>query len=271
VRAIEEQTAEVAGVPTFWRTTPADGPPTLFLHGNPTSSEDWMPFLERVGGVAPDLPGFGRSGKRGDFDYSIGGYERFLRAFVEHLGLPRFSLLVHDWGAVGLALAQAMPHRIERLVVVNAVPFMPGYEWHPVARLWRRRIVGELVMGSATRRGTRAIARRGRPWWLAMPEELVDPMWRHFDPGTQRAILRLYRSGDPEVLAGAGRRLGELTAPALVVWGGRDPFLPAVWGERYAERLPHAELRAVPDAGHWPWLDRPGLVEDVCNFLGARG
>ena len=54
--------------------------PTLYLHGVPTHSYDWVPFLERTGGIAPDLPGFGRSAKPADFDYSIAGYDRFLEA-----------------------------------------------------------------------------------------------------------------------------------------------------------------------------------------------
>ena len=78
-----------------------------------------MPFLERGGGIAPDLPGFGNSAKPADFDYSIEGYADFLEAFVDALGLERFSLVVHDWGVVGLALAQRRPERVERLVIVR--------------------------------------------------------------------------------------------------------------------------------------------------------
>ena len=40
-----------------------------------------------------------------------------------------------------------------------------------------------------------------------------------FDHGTQRAILKLYRSADPDVLARAGERLGEVRCPALVRLG----------------------------------------------------
>src|SRR5438034_6004111 len=121
---IEERTAEIAGTQVFLREAARQtAAPVLYLHGVPTSGADWLPFLERTGGIAPDLPGFGRSGKPADFDYSIEGYDRFLEAFLERLGIERFSLVVHDWGAVGLALAQRMPDRVERLVIVNSVPF----------------------------------------------------------------------------------------------------------------------------------------------------
>ena len=56
----------------------------LYLHGVPTSSDDWVAFLERTGGLAPDLPGFGRTGKRGDGDFTMPGYDRFVEAFLDH-------------------------------------------------------------------------------------------------------------------------------------------------------------------------------------------
>ena len=34
---------------------------------------------------------------------------------------------MHDWGIVGLALAQRAPERVERIVAIDAVPLLPGY------------------------------------------------------------------------------------------------------------------------------------------------
>ena len=101
---------EIAGTDAVWLE---DEPrtPILYVHGVPNSGSMWAPFLERTGGIAPDLPGFGESGKSAGFDYSIGGYGDWLEAFVDHLGLERFSLVMHDWGAVGLELAQRRPDR----------------------------------------------------------------------------------------------------------------------------------------------------------------
>lgn len=266
--AVSERTIDVDGVEVFCRELGGEGTPTVFVHGNPTHSEDWLPFLERMRGpaIALDLPGFGRSGRPRDFDYTMHGYAGFLERFLDATGLQDYKLVVHDWGALGLIPAQRHPIRVRLLVVINSVPLLEGYRWHWVARLWRRRVVGELVNATSTRRGIEVTLRqattRGR-----MPDEFVDMVWRHLDAGTKRAVLKLYRSADPPVLAAAGRGLSELKAPALVVWGERDPYLPAAFGRLYAEALPGAQLWGVPDAGHWPWIDRPEVVDRVVAFL----
>ena len=179
------------------------------------------------------------------------------------------SLLVHDWGAVGLAFAQRWPERIERLVIINAVPFLAGYRWHRIARIWRTPVLGELAMGAGSRRTLRFLSRETNATPGPMPEAWLESVFDHFDQGTQRAILRLYRSSPPEVLADAGARLGLLAMPALVVWGMRDRYLPGHFGRDYASALPDAQLLELPDAGHVPWLDRPDVVDRVVSFLNT--
>jgi pimeloyl-ACP methyl ester carboxylesterase len=268
VRGIAEHTAALGAVdPLYWRSAHGAEPPVVYVHGVPDSSDVWLPFLERTGGVAPDLPGFGRSAKRADLDYSIAGYDRFVEAFVDHLGLERFSLVVHDWGAAALATAQRMPERLHRLVVINAVPFSAEYRWHWVARVWRTRLLGELAMGTTTRWSARLLTRQANVTPGPLPPDRIDSIWEHFDQGTQRAILRLYRSSPPDVLGRAGRELERIDCPALVIWGEQDPYLPVRFAEQLATRLPRARLRRVPDAGHWPWLDRPELVAEAADFV----
>jgi len=251
-------------------TESPDWAPVLYVHGVPNGSEMWRPFLERTGGFAPDLPGFGRSAKPAAFDYSIAGFERFLEAFVGQLGLDRLSLVVHDWGAAALGLAQRRPELIDRLVIIAGVPLLAGYRWHTIARVWRTPLLGELAMGFTFRWGLKQVSRAGSGDGRPLPGAFLDEAWRHFDHGTQRAILKLYRSAPPDVLARSGRDLGAVTAPALVIWGERDPFLPNAFAARYADALGgHAEVRVLERAGHWPWLDRPELVGEVSSFLTA--
>jgi pimeloyl-ACP methyl ester carboxylesterase len=217
----------------------------------------------------PERPKPGRSGKSGSRRYDIAEYDRFVERFLDHLGVERVRMLVHDWGGVGLAFAQRAPERIERVAIVNCVPFLPGYRWHRTARIWRTPLLGELSMGTTNRFTLKIASREANVTPGPMPEEWQASVLDHFDQGTQRAILRLYRSSPPDVLAAAGAHLGELTMPALVAWGLRDPYIPARFARAFAEALPNAELLELPDAGHWPWIDRPDLVDVLGRFMSG--
>jgi pimeloyl-ACP methyl ester carboxylesterase len=285
VGAVTDHEAEIDGLPVFWRSAspgershgaaaaPASGETVaavpLYLHGVPDSSDEWLAFLARSGGLAPDLPGFGRSGKPGSLSFTIDEYADFVESFLALTATERVSMVVHDWGAVGLAFAQRHPERIERLVVINAVPLLPGYRWHRTARIWRTPILGELSMGTINERVLRRLSHESNATPGPMPAQWRESVLAHFDQGTQRAILRLYRSSPPPVLAAAGERLGELDVPSLVVWGQRDPYIPARFGKAYADVL-GAELLELADAGHWAWLDRPDAIDRVVEFVGAE-
>ena len=206
VAEVSEQRGLVGEAEVFWQEAP--GLPVLYLHGVPTDGDDWLPFLEQTGGFAPDLPGFGRSSKRGDLDFSMEGLGRFAEDFANARGLDRMSLVVHDWGAAGLLFAMRAPERVERLVIIDAIPFLPGYRWHRIARVWRRRGAGELFMGATSARGIATLAPDLKPRARVVAER--------FDQGTQRAVLRLYRSAPENVLARAGEGLGAITCPALM-------------------------------------------------------
>ncbi|HEV7772242.1 MAG TPA: alpha/beta hydrolase [Conexibacter sp.] len=266
---VADHIAELDAQPVFWRSAPSPSgasAPVLYVHGVPTSSDDWLPFLERTGGLAPDLLGFGRSGKGGQNDYSLEGIARFVERYLDEVvEVERVRLVVHDWGSAALAFAQRHPERIERLVVINAVPLLPGYRWHRVARLWRTPFVGEMTVGLTIRP---TLERGLRPAFVRpVPEGFAKGAMQYFDQGTQRAILRLYRSAPEESLAAAGNDLSQLAMPSLVVWGTRDPYISSRFGEQYAAELPNARIDCVEDAGHWPWLDRPDLIDRIATFL----
>jgi pimeloyl-ACP methyl ester carboxylesterase len=261
---VDEHTTELAGSPLFYRSAPssASGPTALYLHGVPTSSDDWIPFLERSGGIAPDLPGFGRSGKGGHLDYSIRGLTDSVGALLDELGVEDFNLVGHDIGAaLAVELASRTPQRVKRLVLCNPLPLLSQFRWPRVASLWRRAGVGELVMGSTNRWLLARELRRGSVDPTAWTQERINAIWEHFDQGTQRAILRFVRSLRED------EQPTSTDLPTLIVWGERDPWYPAELAGAYASFFPHGELERIPDAGHWPWLDRPEVIERTASFL----
>jgi pimeloyl-ACP methyl ester carboxylesterase len=109
--------------------------------------------------------------------------------------------------------------------------------------------------------------RESRADWSRHPSRFVDLIWDHLDRRTFEAILRLYRSAPEDELEAAGRGLGSITAPALVIWGMKDRYIPARFGRLYAEALPNSELLELPGSGHWPWRDQPEVIEEIVAFI----
>ncbi|MFL5823654.1 MAG: alpha/beta fold hydrolase [Solirubrobacteraceae bacterium] len=268
---VEEHTITLAGAPVFYRSAghqQGDQAPVVYVHGAPTSSDDWLGLLERTGGVAPDLPGFGRTGKGGHLAYTPEALADFLGDLLSELGLARVRLVSHGWGAAAaVLLAARQPGLVQRLVLFNAVPLLDGLRWPWWARTLRIRAIGELQMGSTTKSVLRRWLRQGSATPGAWPSSRVAQIWEQFDQGTQRAIIRLQRSVDEERMSANADSLDALTMPTLVVWGERDPWWGAQVLDAYTGHLPGARVERISEAGHWPWLDAPAVVDLVAGFL----
>lgn len=269
--AVESDELVVDGIRVFFRRVAGEGVPVVYCHGNPTSGEDWLPFMERGDGpaIAIDMPGWGRSDRPDPkrFDYSMHGLSAFLERALAELGVTERKLVVHDWGALALIGAQRRPQLVKKLVVIDAVPLLPGYRWHWVAQIWRRRGLGELANATTTRRAFALTLRQARGDRSPMPDEFIDSIWRYWNRGTRAAFLRLYRHADPPRLAAAGADLDKLACPSLVLWGDRDIYLPTKFAEAYASTLPDAKLEILPGVGHWPWIDDPSVIDRVVDFV----
>ena len=162
---VDEHTISLDDSPVYYRSADRSGMPTLYLHGIPTSCDDWVEFLARTGGIAPDLIGFGRSGKGGHLDYSLAGLAQFVERFLDHLEIDDVQVVGHDWGAaVGLDLRRAQP-RTRRAGSCSSTPrrllTATGRE---SCACGERRGLGELVMGAITQGlFARTAAARVRP------------------------------------------------------------------------------------------------------------
>lgn len=239
----------------------------VFLHGVPGSGADFEPLLAAAGqagrALAWDAPGFGKADKPEDFEHSVDGHAAFIDRALRELGVDRVHLVLHDFGGPwGLAWGIENPERLASVTLIcTGVPI--DYRWHRTARLWRTPLAGELAMATLTRTGFGASLRRSGPQRL--PGPLVDRMYEDLDRATRRAILRLYRSADDP--AGEAPRLVEalrpLDRPALVIWGERDPYVPAALAERQRQGFPSAEVHVLEQSGHWPFVDRSERVEGL--------
>ncbi|GIV96906.1 MAG: alpha/beta hydrolase [Herpetosiphonaceae bacterium] len=248
------------------------GEAVVFVHGNPGSSEDWRELMGRVGAlaraVAPDMPGFGRADKPGNFNYTVEGYARHLDGILNHLGVRRAHLVLHDFGGPwGLTWAAQHPERLASVILIN-IGIMPGYRWHYLARIWRTPLLGEFFFATTTRTAFGLSLKHGSP--RGLPKAMVDRMYRDLDWGTKRAVLRLYRATDnPGQMADMlGPLFRQLDVPALVIWGAADPFVPVRYAERQREFFPRARIVILEESGHWPFADDSEKVVDaILPFL----
>jgi pimeloyl-ACP methyl ester carboxylesterase len=111
----------------------------VFVHGNPGSSQDWAPLLERAGqlarAVAWDHPGFGQADKPAGFDYTVDGYAAHLGRCLDALGIAKTHLVGHDFGGPWmLRWAAGHPDRFASATLINT-GVLPGFRWHYLARI----------------------------------------------------------------------------------------------------------------------------------------
>jgi pimeloyl-ACP methyl ester carboxylesterase len=122
---IKHRTVQVDGVDIFYREAGLpDAPAVLLLHGFPSSSHSFRnvmsPLAEVARAVAPDIPGSGFTKVPDGYEYTFEALGRTIDAFTEAVGLERFFLYVHDYGApVAYYLALAHPDRILGLIIQN--------------------------------------------------------------------------------------------------------------------------------------------------------
>ena len=247
----------------------------LFVHGNPGSRTDWTALVSAVGAlgraVALDMPGFGQADKPRRLPYEVPSYARFLQGAMAQLGIERAHLVLHDFGGpFGLMWGLEHPESWASVVLLN-VGVLPGYRWHTMARCWRTPVLGELMNAWIPRWAWRRAMQGQNP--KGLPPAFVDKMHHDFDRSTRRAVLALYRAtDDPARLASElGPQLAALHKPALVVWGGKDPYASVQYAERQREFFDVEDLVILPDSGHWPFIDDPEPVgQAVVSFLRSQ-
>jgi haloalkane dehalogenase len=248
---------------------PADAPPVLLMHGEPTWSflyRKMIPVLLAAGHrvIAPDLVGCGRSDKPARAaDYSYARHVQWMLAWLRTNELDRITLFCQDWGSlIGLRMATAEPDRFERIVLANGGLPTGTSPITPAFRVWRTFAlyspwfpVGRIVKtGCAMPLSAAEIAAYDAP----------------FPSSRYKACVRSFPSfvpispDDPERAANeqAWQVLEAWQKPFLTLFSSRDPITRG--GERiFQQRVPgargqpHATTRG---AGHFLQEDKGAEV-----------
>ncbi|MCP3952871.1 MAG: alpha/beta hydrolase, partial [Desulfobacterales bacterium] len=99
------------------------GDTLLLLHGFGANKDNWTRIGKHLTPhfrvIAPDLPGFGESGKNPDGDYSISAQARFVKDFVQALGIKSFHIGGSSMGGnIAGAYASSNPETLKSLLLI---------------------------------------------------------------------------------------------------------------------------------------------------------
>jgi pimeloyl-ACP methyl ester carboxylesterase len=216
------------------------GPAVVLVHGGASDRRDWLgavaALADRFTLYAPDLVGFGETERR-EGGYYLQEFITFLEQFIEALGLGPCSLVGHSFGGrLVLGVAVSRPDLVAKLVLVDAAG-----------------------LGKTSWFGTAAFTAYDR---LRRLLRLPNP---HPD-------FLAHEDDDPDWACVAD--LPKVSAPTLIVWKRRDPYLPLANARQATRLMPRAKLEIVPGTGHAPHKSDPdAFYRLVRDFLeeGRRG
>jgi haloalkane dehalogenase len=244
-----------------------EGPPVIFMHGEPTWSFLWRHVIPPVRDagyrcLAPDLAGFGRSDKPTDIGwYSYDRHVALAATLLEELDLHGATIVVHDWGGpIGLRLAVEHAQRIERIVILDTGLFTGRQRMTDAWLTFRDFVartedlpVGMLVRGACkTDPGDEVIAAYDAPF------PSID------SKAGARAFPLLIPQTPDAPGAAAGKRvleaLREDRRPTLSLWADSDPVLPLAVGESFAASIGRPAPRVIENASHFLQEDQGPLI-----------
>ncbi len=279
---------------------PIASPAILAIHGGPGFCLDYFrPGLSRLAAqgfaiVYLDLPGGGRSPRRGGGGADFAPYLADIDAVREAVGANRLTLLGHGFGAV-LAVEYALTRPVDGLVLVNPLRLFRGEAQDAeaqarrvaatdpalltdyVGRLWpsiERALGGEAALWDEIGRD---------PWWARMMEtQLAGPAseaWKR----TTRAIawgIETYFDFKGAAFADPAHPLNRydlaeraraLKVPVLVTLSDNDANYVAMGrthGEPVARAIARAAIARLDGIGHFPFAEQPeAFAAAVAPFL----
>jgi pimeloyl-ACP methyl ester carboxylesterase len=268
---------------------PADGPPVLLLHGWPDDVRGWRgvtPALEAAGlrWIAPWVRGCGPTcflDQKAVRDGRAVALAQDVLDLADQLGLERFGVVGHDWGArTAYTLAALAPERLNAMVTL-ALGYAPHGAFPTLTFSQSRNWWYQWFMSCD--RGARAVAEDPRGFARIQWSTWSPPGWydedefartaESFDnPDWVAVTLHAYRSRwlpevcDPRYddLQARLKATGTLSTPTLMIQGAADACDPPSESEGQAEYFTGGWRRLLLDGvGHFPAREAPEAVADA--------
>lgn len=241
---------------------PHTAPAVVLVHGSPVHSGSFRHAILTLSStfrvIAPDLLGFGGS-SAADTGHDFIEQVQALSQLLHHLDLPRYVLVVHDWGGpAGVAAACEHLEGLLGLVLINTTlrrDFRPPWYWRPSIASG----LGELLVVHANLAG---LALRSLMQSTRHPDvyrSYAEPLAQR---GTRKTILRLERQeGFDAILRPVEQMRDQLAErPTLILWGEPDPYFRARELSHLQALFPQAQTQVLRGAGHFPQEDAEDAV-----------
>jgi hypothetical protein len=174
---------------------------------------------------------------------------------LDRLGLERADVVGASLGGwLAAELAVHSPHRVRRLVLVDAIGLdLPAHPFADLFAMTRDETVATLFHDPAV--GEHAFP----------PDPGIDVLVQEYKDRT--AFARVAWSPfmcDPKL----ERRLRRIAAPTLVLWGADDLVASVDHGRRYAALIPQARLLVLERCGHAALVEQTErAVAAIAEFL----
>ncbi len=240
----------------------------VMVHGNPTWSYYYRNLIahfrlnHRV--IAIDHMGCGLSDKPPDYPYCLAIHIENLETLLVHLGIERFSLIVHDWGGViGFGCAVQRLDQIDKIALMNTAAFRSTrFPWR--IRLCRLPVLGEIIV-----RLFNGFA--GPACHMAVVNKLAEETARNYlapynSWNNRVAIARFVQDIPMHKNHRSYARLVEIEnrllllrdqkTPLLILWGGKDFCFNDHFYKEWQRRFPKAESHYFIDGGHYVLEDK---------------
>jgi pimeloyl-ACP methyl ester carboxylesterase len=263
----------------FYDSGQSPGPTFVLVHGLGDEADSWrkvFPLLAARGRViAPDLPGFGRSGhpRRA---YTLDFYAGTVEALIRVLNIKGPVLVGNSLGAgIVLRVAVRNPNLASRLVLVDG----PGAK----AKISKGQLMMLTpLMGERIYTGLRASQDAAyatlRPYYFKLdnlPAEdrafLRERVWdRVWSDDQRRAFFSTYRWLAWEGLKGhpSAVKLAQLKVSTQIIWGDHDHVIGLDSARALAAWIPDSTLAVIKDCGHLPQQEQP---EALVRLMLAGG
>jgi pimeloyl-ACP methyl ester carboxylesterase len=261
--------------------TMGQGPDVLLLHGLGGTRASLFETAAALSGAyrvhVPDLPGFGSSGKPRLGAYNAPWFAETMLGLLDQLEVERIHVVGNSMGGrIAIELGLIAPERIRALGLL-----CPAVAWikrglHPIVRLLRPEFG---LLPHTFRRSTVA----AQFWSMFYDRDLIDPAVAdlvvdefqriYHTAGARYALLASARNIYLEAPFGRGgfyRRLSDLQAPALFVWGSHDRLVPPGFSRHVRQWLPQAEQVTIEHCGHVPQVERPEETNALLLDFFAR-